>query len=125
MARPKRRRSRNKYGAKPEYVNGHRFASGREANRYRQLLLMETAGEIADLELQPKFPFEINGRPVLIKSAGYPNGRRASYTADFKYRDRKHGYRETVEDAKGADTSASRLRRAIVAAQYGVEIVLI
>ncbi|MCK5497536.1 MAG: DUF1064 domain-containing protein, partial [Hyphomicrobiaceae bacterium] len=102
-----------------------RFASGREADRYRQLLLMETAGEIADLALQPKFPFEINGRPVLIKSNGYPNGRRASYTADFKYRDSKHGWREVVEDAKGADTSASRLRRAIVTAQYGIEIVLI
>lgn len=116
-------RKPNKYRAKPEYVNGTRFASGREANRYRELLLLERAGEISELELQPAYPLEIDGRPVLIKSKGYPNGRRSKYTADFRYTDARTG-RQVVEDVKGFDTTASRLRRAVVECIYGIEIVL-
>lgn len=114
----------NKFKAQPEWVDGIKFDSGGEASRYRELKLLERAGEIEALELQPKFRFEINGRKVLIKSEGYPNGRQASYRADFRYLDKRSG-ESVVEDFKGHDTSSSRLRRAIVEAQFGVVIILI
>lgn len=114
----------NKYSAVREVVDGHTFPSRREARRYRQLKLMTQAGEIEDLELQPKFPLEINGRPVLIKSDGYPNGRRASYIADFRYRLTETGC-TVVEDVKGMDTPVSRLKRAFVEAQFGIQIVVL
>lgn len=118
------RSSGRKFGNEPELVDGHRFDSQAEANRYRDLKLLAQAGEIEALELQPRFALVVGERPVLIKSKGFPNGRRASYRADFRYLDKRTG-RVVVEDVKGHDTSESRLRRALVEAIYGVEVVVI
>ena len=52
-------RTRNKYGAKPTIVDGTRFDSTKEANRYGELRLLEKAGAITNLELQPKFPIDV------------------------------------------------------------------
>lgn len=112
-----------KYKNVPTVVNGITFDSKREAHRYRQLLILQDGGAITELEIQPKFPLEIDGKPVLIRSKGYPNGRRASYTADFRYRDELGEIR--VEDTKGYDTPASRLRRAVVECIYSIRIELI
>lgn len=111
-----------KYRNKPTFVDGIRFHSGGEANRYIQLKLMQKAGYISDLVLQPKFPIVINGSPVKIRSAGYPNGRAVSYFADFKYKDDKGV--EIVEDFKGMDTSTSRLKRALVESIYGIKVLI-
>lgn len=81
---------------------------------------MQKAGEISQLEVQPKFPLRTGKRDIKIRSERYPNGRRASYYGDFAYLT-KSGKR-VVEDVKGADTNISRLKRAIVEAQYGLEI---
>lgn len=113
---------KNKYRAKPEIVDGVRFASKREAKRYRELKLLSDAGLITELELQPKFKLGRDEAPYLIRSAGYPNGRRAVYLADFRYR---HEGELVIEDVKGVDNPLSRLKRAIVEAQYRVRIVLI
>ena len=109
----------NKYGAKRTEVDGIKFASLREARRYQDLKTMERAGIITDLVCQPAFPFIIDERPVLIRSKGYPNGRKAKYIADFSYLE--NGCR-VVEDSKGMDTPVSRLKRALVEAIYGVEV---
>ena len=114
---------RNKYRAKPQIVDGIRFASKREAKRYGELKLLERAGVISALELQPKFKLGTDEAPVLIKSDRYPNGRRAVYLADFRYQWPVGNI--VVEDVKGIDTPLSRLKRAVVEAQYSVEIVLI
>jgi hypothetical protein len=113
-----------KYRNRPEYVDGIKFDSGLEANRYRELKLLERAGLVRDIECQPKFRLTCGGRPVLIKSQGYPNGRQATYRADFRYYDIERE-RQVVEDAKGYDTPGSRLRRAIVEAEFGVQVILI
>lgn len=85
---------------------------------------MERAGEIRELILQPKFQLGTDDRPVLIRSAGYPNGRRAVYIADFAYIDKRDG-QTVVEDVKGMDTRVSRLKRAVVEAQYSIRIAII
>jgi hypothetical protein len=116
---------RNKYSAVKTVVDGHKFDSKKEARRYGELKLLKSAGEISWLRLQPKFRFRIDGRNVMIRSKGYPNGRQATYTADFQY---EQGGKIVVEDVKGGaatDTEASRLRRAMVEAQYGVRVVLV
>ncbi len=119
-----RRRKPNKYKAVKECVDGITFDSGREAKRYRELKMLKAAGQIISLEIKPRFYLHINGRAIKIRSKGYPNGRRTSYTADFRYLD-THTNETVVEDTKGYDTAASRFRRAVVEAQYGIEITLI
>lgn len=113
----------NKYKAKKITIDGITFDSEKEGNRYLELKLLVRAGEISDLELQPKFPLTINDKPVLIKSQGYPNGRKAGYKADFKYYDCRHK-KWVVEDvkSKATRTEAYVLRKAIIEHIYGIEI---
>lgn len=113
----------NKYGAKPTFVDGKRFDSKREAARYRVLKERQDRGEISNLELQPSFKLKSGDRPILLKSKGYPNGRQATYFADFAYWCPVQEKR-IIEDAKGMKTDVYKLKKAIVEAQFpGVKIV--
>lgn len=123
---------RRKFHNRPTEVDGIKFDSMREAKRYRELILLQHAGEISGLELQPKYPLEvprlINGRltmvPIKIRSKGYPNGRRCSWRADFRYQDKRTGM-EVVEDVKGHDDDRARFKRGVVEAIFGIEIALV
>lgn len=115
---------KHKYRAQKVEVDGVTFASKAEGRRYRDLRLMEQGGVIRDLELQPRFPIEVNGEPVKLRSAGYPGGRRVSYVGDFAYTDVRTG-RRRVEDVKGMDTPLSQLKRALVETIYGVEVEIV
>lgn len=113
MARPVRLPKRAKYRAVPTVVDGIRFASKKEAKRYSELKLMEKAGEIHDLIRQPEYHLVIGEEDV---------GR---YVADFAYRKRRPGtmLSETVvEDCKGFKTPLYRLKKRLVKAIYGIEI---
>jgi lysozyme family protein len=104
--------------------DGITFDSASEKARWHQLQLRERAGEIMGLERQVKFPLILpNGTPVKIRSLGFPRGRLCTYRADFRYADAVTGA-VTTEDYKGHDDPASRLRRAVVEAIYGIEITL-
>ncbi len=97
---------RSKYHAIPTYVEGLRFASKAEARRFGELKLMEKAGEIWDLELQPRFPLcgpSTSGQlgQALKVAAGTFDGKIGEYRADFQYHD-KTGL--VVEDVKGMAT---------------------
>ena len=104
------RRFGAKYGNTKVEVDGMPFDSKREAARYRELRLLERAGEISDLrrqvryELVPKLPGE---RPV-------------DYIADFVYRD-KNG-NEVVEDVKGVRTPVYVIKRKLMLWRHGVRI---
>lgn len=99
----------SKYNAIKTEIDGYVFASRREANRYAELKILEKAGEIKDLELQPVYPCLVNGKLV------------CKYIADFRYK--LSSGREVVEDAKGAKTPVYRLKNKLVNALYGVVIV--
>lgn len=103
----------NKFRAKPVVIDGIRFASQREGKRYSELKLLARAGDISGLILQPKFWLEINGKPILLKSVGFPNGRRASFKPDFQYLD-KAGT-TILEDVKSpaSRTEAYVLRKGV------------
>lgn len=114
------RKNGHKYGAKPTTVDGIRFASKAEARRYGELKLLEKAGEIARLELQPKFDLHI-----AAKVRGCPQGVRhpskvCTYIADFSYIDRNG--KAVYEDTKGFRTPVYRLKKKMVEKEYGITI---
>jgi len=104
---------RSKYGNKPTEVDGVTFSSKKEARRYGELKLLHRAGEIFDLQVQPRFPLDVNGQPI------------CAYVGDFAYR--KAGQAAlTVEDVKSPVTRKNpvyRLKIKLLKAVRGIEVV--
>lgn len=101
----------NKYGNKKVTVDGYVFDSALEAKRYRQLVLLERAGEIKDLKLQ--VPFE-------LQEAFKKNGkhyRAIIYKADFVYYDNKLK-KTIVEDTKGMKTDVFKMKQKMFELKY-------
>jgi hypothetical protein len=99
---------RNKYHAQPVEADGHRFASKAEARRYRELSLLQRAGQISDLRVHPSWTLDVNGMFV------------SKYSADFAY---VEGDRQVVEDVKGGKTTdAARLRMKLLQAVTGIQV---
>ena len=97
----------SKYHAKKTVVDGIKFDSKKESLRFLELRMMERAGEIRYLKLQPRFDFELNGTKM-----GF-------YKADFQYW--KDGA-VVVEDVKGFKTPVYNLKKKMMKAFHGVEI---
>ena len=101
---------RSKYNAQRVQVAGKVFDSKAEANRYRELLLLMQAGEVVEVECQPKF---------LLQEGFRKNGkayRPIYYIADFliTYADG----RKEVEDVKGVKTEAFRIKQKMFEKRY-------
>lgn len=103
---------RSKYGAQRTEVDGIVFASKKEAKRYSELKLLEKAGDISHLEIQPRIKLFSGDVPVKFDS-----GRQAVYVADFRYFDKRLDARVT-EDVKGTRTPEYKLKKAFVQAQF-------
>lgn len=103
--------TQHKYRAQPSIVQGIRFASKKEGQRYEELRQLEAVGAIRDLVLQPPFDLHVRG-----------GERVARYVADFAYVDVATGAR-IVEDVKGVRTPMYRLKARWVKAEYGIDIV--
>jgi hypothetical protein len=101
-----------KYRAQRTEVDGILFASKREAQRYGVLKLMQAAQEIRSLELQPSYSIVIKDKTV------------CKVNLDFRYINCKTG-KEVIEDSKGFDNPLSSLKRKLVNAQYGIEVILV
>lgn len=115
---------RGRYGnVTKTVIDSITFDSTREGTRYVELKLLERAGEITDLELQPCIPIEIAGVKILMKSKRYSNGRQLVYRADFRYYDCQDE-RYIIEDVKmqsGHRTEVFKIKRALVEAM-GLDI---
>ena len=96
----------SKYHAKKIEWNGERFDSKKEFIRYQELLLLQRAGKISNLERQVKIP--------LLPSQKDENGkvieRAVTYIADFVYFDIEQN-KTIVEDTKGFKTPEYILKR--------------
>jgi Protein of unknown function (DUF1064) len=106
--------ARAKYGSRATVLEGIRFASKAEGRRYQELRLLQQAGIVRDLELQPAYPIRVRtpaGRDVAV----------LVYVADFRYRAGPEGI-VTIEDVKGVRTPVYRLKKKLVEAQYGITI---
>lgn len=81
-------RGKNKLRNQPTWVGKYRFASKKEAARYRELLLKEKAGLIRNLKIHPIYKLEVMGYLI------------CRYIADFDYFDLDQ-QKIVVEDVKG------------------------
>ena len=95
-----------KYRAKPITIDGIRFASTKEGKRYTELKLLERAGEISRLELQPRYDITINGVKV------------CTYVGDFRYMTKASVVLEDVKSPATAKLPLYRLKRKLVEALY-------
>jgi hypothetical protein len=107
---------RSKYGAKKTVVDGIRFDSIKEARRWTELLLLQGAGEIRNLQRQVPISLQGQNAPILT-----PTGRQMKYKADFTYEDSRLNWATVIEDAKGYPTPEYKVKRAILAAM-GIEV---
>jgi hypothetical protein len=114
------RRPASKYRAKPTVVDGIRFHSQKEARRYQELKLLERAGQIQCLLLQPVYHLyvvPIGQKPVIL----------GKYVGDFQYEECDHanghrGWRKVVEDVKGFKTPLYKWKKKHIEAHYGIQI---
>lgn len=105
----------NKYHNRKATYDGEQFDSLTELSRWKELLLIQRAGEIKDLRRQVPYELiptqKINGK-VTEKSC--------KYIADFVYTD-KSG-KTIVEDVKGVKTAEYIIKRKLMLKVHGVEI---
>ena len=101
---------RSKYGNIKTKLDGHAFASKAEARRFAELKLLERAGLISSLTLQPKFPIVVNGTKV------------TTYIADFQYTEKG---RVVIEDVKSTSTITPvyRLKKKLLKASLGLTVI--
>lgn len=101
----------NKYKNQKVKVDGHTFDSQKEARRYKELKLMERAGVIKNLELQPAFEL------IPTIRTEHETLRKIVYKADFRYTDNKtNGV--VVEDVKGFKTDVYKLKKKMLLHKY-------
>lgn len=109
--------TRNKYGAKPQVVDGVRFDSKREFSRWEFLQIRQRRGEITKLERQVRYDLAPS-----VKLHGEKRRKPALwYVADFRYFDVRH-CEYVVEDAKGRDTPVSRIKRHLMKSVHGIDV---
>lgn len=96
-----------KYKNKKAEIDGIKFDSKKEAERYLELKILEQAGEIKDLRLQVKFE-------LVPKQA---DERSLNYYADFVYYDTAKE-KKVIEDTKGFKTDLYIAKRKLVKYKY-------
>jgi hypothetical protein len=100
-------KKKNKHGNKMTVTSFGTFHSKREADRYQCLHYQEIAGTISNLRKQVPFDLSVNGIKV------------CKYIADFVY---LHDGETIVEDSKGFRDSVYKLKKRLMLAIHGIEI---
>lgn len=108
------------HGKRPKYknikieVDGIKFDSKKEARRYQELKLLESAGKITRINVHPRFKIIVNDEKI------------CTYVADFEYwtrvLDGSKVPEYVVEDVKGIRTQAFILKKKLMFACYGIEV---
>lgn len=101
----------SKYKAKQIDVDGIRFASRLESERYKMLSLLEKSGKLSKLRVQPQYELQ----PSFTTESG-DHVRAIRYIGDFEYV-RPDGV-IVCEDVKGMDTPVSALKRKLFQFRY-------
>ena len=117
---------KSKYHNKKITVDGITFDSKKEANRWCELLLLERAGQIKNLERQKVFELIPTQREILPEKDKYGNNklgkvieRPVKYKADFTYIENG---KMIVEDTKGYRTSEYVIKRKLLLYLHGIRI---
>ena len=117
----------NKYGNRKIAFDGQTFDSKKEMRHYTELLLLEKAGKIKDLQRQVKFQLiPAQREPDIIgPKGGHKPGklieREVSYVADFVYTDLQTG-QTVVVDTKGFRTKEYTIKRKMMLYFHGIRI---
>jgi hypothetical protein len=98
---------RSKYGNVRTVVDGILFHSRKEAARYAVLRDLQADGKLSDLRLQVSHQITINGIKV------------CRYISDFEYT--LEG-RHIIEDVKGRLTDVYKLKKKLMSACLGLDI---
>lgn len=106
----KSKKKRSKYRNVITIVDGIKFHSGMESERYGELKLLLQAGIIYNLVLQPKFEIY----PAFRDNKGKKR-QNIEYIADFQYSE--NGV-TVVEDVKGEETADFRIKMKMFLNQY-------
>ena len=115
----------SKYNNQKVTVDGEVFDSKKEARRYGELLLLEKAGVISNLQRQVKFVLIPAQREVDIVGprGGVKKGKllekECAYVADFVYWENS---RLIVEDTKGFRTADYIIKRKLMLHVHGIQI---
>ena len=109
----------NKFHATKTKIDGIKFDSRIEAERYIVLKAMQNQGLISGLELQVRYKLipniyeTINGKRKCVE-------RGVDYVADFVYTDNTG--KKIVEDVKGMRTPAYIIKRKLMRWTHGIQI---
>lgn len=103
-----------KYNSIKTEVDGIKFDSKKEANRWQELKILERAGEISHLTRQVKYEL-IPSQKVDGKLVERP----CSYIADFVYLEDGE---TVVEDTKGYKTPDYIIKRKLMLQVHGIRI---
>ena len=90
-------------------VDGIKFDSAAEGERYKILKAKEQGGLIKNLELQKTYPLLVNGLKI------------CDYRADFVY---EVGGKTIVEDVKGQVHDVFKLKYKLMFACYGITVLI-
>ena len=104
----------HKYRNKKTIIDGITFDSKKEGKRYEELKLLERAGKITDLQLQPRFDI-LEG----VKYKGETLRKRA-YVADFSYKQDGIAIVEDVKSPMTRKLPQYRLKRQMFILKYGL-----
>ena len=110
---------RSKYKSVKTIVEGITFDSKKEALFYRNLLLAKKSGEIVNIELQPRFNYEISYSANLATNK--TKTKKAFYKADFRVT-YKTG-EVFIYDVKGYKTATYKRKKKIVEYLYNIIII--
>ena len=117
----------NKYGNRKIAFDGQTFDSKKEMRHYTELLLLEKAGKITNLQRQVKFqliPAQREPDTIGPKGGHKPGKlieREVSYVADFVYTDLQTG-QTVVVDTKGFRTKEYTIKRKMMLYFHGIRI---
>lgn len=125
---------RRKYHNTPTEVNGIRFDSRKEAERYYELLQAQKAGSIRNLRLQPQFTLVEGYKDAVTGKAV----RSLRYIADFQYEqciqsagpsyksdynaDAAEKWETVVEDTKGRRTRDYINKKKLMFEKFGIRV---
>lgn len=101
---------KSKYHALKVVIDGIKFDSRKEAQKYCELKLLKTTGKVVEIELQPEF---------ILQEAYVRQGKKVraiTYRADFRvtYKDG----RVVVIDTKGFRTKEYLIKKKLLLARY-------
>lgn len=119
-----------KYHSTPVVIEGRRFPSKGEGERYLFLKDLEFSGKIQNLRTQvrfvlspPEYTTKIGSRGKPVKDKTIFGG--VSYIADFVYQVKQPDgtFKEVVEDFKGMETQVFKIKEQWLYRAHGIRLV--